>query len=96
MRIMAIVLWISLLTTVAYSDDPTSTVDSSDEKLGYAIGHQVGRDFRRDGAQLDADAVVAGVRDALEGAAPRWSVREMRDALRRLEQNRRSSPAVAP
>lgn len=76
-------------------DGPTSATDG--EKLGYAIGHQVGGDFRRLGRDLDVDALMAGLRDALSGAEPRWSAAAMREALRGLEQARESAaPATEP
>jgi FKBP-type peptidyl-prolyl cis-trans isomerase FklB len=93
---MTIALWVCLLTGAARSDGPSSAVDAPGQKLGYAIGHQVGGDFRRDSTPLDADAVVLGIRDALEESTPRWTATEMRNALRRLEQSRRSRSKPAP
>ena len=96
MRIMIFALWVCLLTLAAHGSDSGSPVDESGEKLGYAIGHQVGNDFRHDGAPLDPESVVAGIRDALEGTAPRWTATEMRGALRRLEESRRRSSQSSP
>jgi hypothetical protein len=80
---------IALAATRLHAAEPSSQLDASREKLGYAIGHQVGHDFRQSGEAIDVEALVAGMRDALRRASPRWTPEEMREALRRLEERQR-------
>lgn len=87
------ILLIAWLTAPAIADDSRPADESPTEELGYAIGHQVGSDFRRSGTPLDPDALLAGLRDALEGTPPRWSAAEMKDALRRLDAEQRGGEA---
>jgi len=50
-------------------------------KVGYAVGYQVGGDFRRQGLSVNPEMVVQGVLDALAGAAPLMSAEEMQRTL---------------
>ena len=59
---------------------------SETEKLGYAIGYQVGDDFHRDALPLDVDRLLEGLRSALEDTTPRLSPEEMRAALEWLQE----------
>jgi hypothetical protein len=88
----------SLVVGTAGADDGAAPAPAPEgEKLGYAIGRQVGGDFRRLERELDVEALRAGLRDALAGAEPRWSPAAMREALRALEQARASAaPAEEP
>jgi hypothetical protein len=67
----------------AWAEAPPTT---EAERLGYAIGYQVGNDFRRGALPLDIDPLLEGLRCALEGATPRLSTEEMRAALEWLQQ----------
>ncbi|RJQ75453.1 MAG: FKBP-type peptidyl-prolyl cis-trans isomerase [Desulfobacteraceae bacterium] len=61
-------------TTLKISADPA-----------YSTGYQIGANFRNSGTKLDPDALAAGVRDGLGGAAPQLSEAEMRTHLNRLK-----------
>lgn len=52
------------------------SLESDDAKTSYSIGYQIGGDFQRQGLSLDADALVAGLRDALAGGEARLSEEE--------------------
>jgi FKBP-type peptidyl-prolyl cis-trans isomerase len=54
-------------------------------RINYSLGYQVGGDFERQGVELDADAVVQGIADALSGEAPKMSEAEMRETLVELK-----------
>jgi len=54
----------------------------------YAIGMDVGASFRGDQIKLDLDSLMAGVRDGLAGAEPKYSPELCRAAVQRLSQER--------
>jgi FKBP-type peptidyl-prolyl cis-trans isomerase FklB len=58
-------------------------LDLSDEtnRINYSLGHQLGSDFKRQQLDMNPDAVVQGMRDALSGAEPRMTPQEMRETL---------------
>jgi FKBP-type peptidyl-prolyl cis-trans isomerase FklB len=59
--------------------DPTT-------RTNYSLGYQIGGDFKRQGVEMNAEAVVQGIRDALEGAEPQMPYAEMQATLRELKQ----------
>ncbi len=54
----------------------------------YAIGMEIGTNFRRDGISLDFDSLLAGLKDALAGAKPRYDQKTCMQALQQLSQQR--------
>jgi FKBP-type peptidyl-prolyl cis-trans isomerase FklB len=49
------------------------------------VGYQIGGDFRRQGVEMNAEALVQGIRDALSGAQPMMSPEEMNTTLKELK-----------
>jgi FKBP-type peptidyl-prolyl cis-trans isomerase FklB len=54
-------------------------------RINYSLGYQIGGDFRRQGVDMDAEAVVQGIRDALDGSNPQMEPEEMRSTLVKLK-----------
>jgi len=65
------------------------------EQWSYAIGVQIGSDFKRTGMALDAEALKAGILDALAGK-PRLSQKDLAAAMMklRMEGQRKMSEAA--
>lgn len=59
------------------------TADTARES--YSLGHQIGMDLVRQGAQADPDAVARGARDGLAGRAPAYPEAELDALLRALK-----------
>ncbi len=59
--------------------------DNETTRINYSLGHQIGGDFKRQGVEMDAEAVVQGIRDALEGADPQMTPAEMKTTLMGLK-----------
>ena len=72
------VLYLSLVSSLAAAEK----LDFEDEtvRTNYSLGHQIGGDFKRQGVEMNAEAVVQGIRDALEGNEPQMAPAE-RDRL---------------
>ena len=72
---------------------PTVTAAESDEtgfedptaRLNYSLGYQIGRDIKRQGVEVDADALLKGIQDAASGTGPKMSVQDMRATLMELK-----------
>ncbi|MBX3426292.1 MAG: FKBP-type peptidyl-prolyl cis-trans isomerase [Pirellulales bacterium] len=54
----------------------------------YAIGYDLGASFRGDGIELDVEAVIAGIRDALAGAQPKYAPETLGAAMQELNARR--------
>mgnify|MGYP001828982474 CR=1 FL=1 len=82
----------ALYGLVAVSAEPAepggAALDLSDEtaRVNYSVGYQIGGDFKRQGIEMDAAAVVQGIGDALSDAEPKMTEEEMRQTLVELKQ----------
>ena len=59
--------------------------DDETTRINYSLGHQIGGDFKRQGVEMNAEAVVLGIRDALSGAEPKMTPAEMNATLTELK-----------
>ena len=55
------------------------------DRISYSLGQQIGRDFKRQGVDLDAAALVRGFNDANTGAEPALAREEMNATLGKLK-----------
>lgn len=60
-------------------------VMSEKSKINYSVGHQIGADFRSQHIELDVEALVRGIRDAVAGVTPAMPADEMRSTLLALK-----------
>jgi len=60
-------------------------LDSETARTNYSLGYQIGGDFKRQNLEMDAEAVVQGIRDALSGAEPKMTPAEMTATLTELK-----------
>jgi FKBP-type peptidyl-prolyl cis-trans isomerase FklB len=54
---------------------------SDTEKINYSVGYQIGGDFKSQGVELDPDALVQGVQDAISHNKPLLSPEQMNATL---------------
>lgn len=57
------------------------SLDTEDQRASYAIGMSMAQGLEQVAARIDLDAVVAGLRDAVEGGEPQMDDAEMEAAL---------------
>ena len=78
---------ITLSALVLCSVLPTAwsgeTLNFEDEttRINYSLGYQIGGDFKRQKIELNAEAVVQGIHDALSGGKPQMPMTEMHKTL---------------
>jgi FKBP-type peptidyl-prolyl cis-trans isomerase FklB len=75
----------SLMTNLSIADNYTKLTDKTD-KINYSVGYQIGSDFRLQEIEIRPDAIIHGIKDALEEATPLMSAEEMRKAMADLGQ----------
>jgi len=87
---------LALLATagIATAGDALS-LDDETAKVNYSLGYQIGGDFKRQGVEMNAEAIIRGIEDALSDAEPLMSKQEMYDTLvelkRQVTENQRAS-----
>jgi len=62
-----------------------AALESEDAKANYSVGYQIGGDFKRQGVPLDEGALVAGIRDAVQGGEALLTDEERRKTLTDLK-----------
>jgi len=84
---------IATLVTIAALILPVGTVSAQDAlklddetaRINYSLGYQIGGDFKRQGVELNPEAVVKGMQDALSGSEPLMPQQEMNATLVELK-----------
>jgi FKBP-type peptidyl-prolyl cis-trans isomerase FklB len=74
------------MSVVSKAEDKAIDIEDETARLNYSLGYQIGGDFRHQGVEMDADAVVQGIRDALGDGMPRIPRNEMHAILVDLKQ----------
>ncbi len=69
----------------ALAADDALNFDDETTRINYSLGYQIGGDFKRQGVEMNADAVVQGIEDGLSGAEPRMPAADMRQTLMELK-----------
>ena len=65
--------------------------ESEADRISYSLGYQIGNDFKRQGLDLDAEALVSGFNDAIGGGEPALTREEMDNVLDNLKTNTSTS-----
>jgi FKBP-type peptidyl-prolyl cis-trans isomerase len=74
------------LPVAAHAEDAVD-LDDGNNRINYTLGYQIGDDFKRQGVDIDAEAMLQGIQDAAAGADPRLSAAEMQTTLVELRQS---------
>ncbi|KAA3626890.1 MAG: FKBP-type peptidyl-prolyl cis-trans isomerase [Proteobacteria bacterium] len=84
-----------LAATPAQAAEVTE-LTTQQQKLGYTIGLQIGQGLKRDGLNLDADALAQAVKDVYAGRSSRLTAEERQAVLQvvREEQNKKQAAAA--
>jgi FKBP-type peptidyl-prolyl cis-trans isomerase FklB len=80
-----------LVSVATAADKPATALKSQKAKDGYAIGYQIGEDFKRHSLTIDPDMLARGARDALTQKKPLMTPEERRAALTDLEMRIRTA-----
>lgn len=64
--------------------DPSLNTDK--KKSSYAIGLQIGQDFKRSGLDIDVNSLTSAIQDTLSGKEPKLNAQEMRAAMELLRE----------
>jgi FKBP-type peptidyl-prolyl cis-trans isomerase FklB len=70
---------------VSAEQEATLKLNDSAKRLSYSLGYQIGGDFKEQGVDMDADAVVKGIEDAMAGAEPLMPRKAMYETLSSLK-----------
>jgi len=80
MMLAAALLW------SACSADERPEIEGPGDRASYSLGFQIGGDLKRQNQEVDADALLQGLRDGLGGASPALAPEAMNTILGELKQ----------
>lgn len=72
-------------TGVIATEADSPKLDDNTSRISYSLGYQIGGDFRKQKVEMDAQAVVKGIEDALAGAEPLIPRKAMAEILAELK-----------
>jgi FKBP-type peptidyl-prolyl cis-trans isomerase len=87
-------LAISLFTTAQVSAEETDTL-SDQEKLNYAFGYSLGKNFKSQGIDIDLDILVKGMKDGLSDSKAVMSQQEMTGVLKAFQREQMAKQMAA-
>ncbi len=94
-RVVFTVFWLCAMSAAVCAQNnaqpegvavPVAAAGGGNTVASYGIGMNIGRGMRADGMQIQIDAFIQGLRDGLEGAAPKYPEEQVRTALETLRQ----------
>lgn len=87
-------LALSAMLLAGCNQDKDVKLDTVEQKASYGIGLNIGRELGNEDVQMDADAIHAGIVDALAGAEPKLSMEEIQEAFRGLQERAEAKQAA--
>ena len=76
-----------LLAVTIFAEEKPPQLKDLKEKASYAIGLNVGFNFKRQNVEVNQDAFTAGFRDAVSGKKPLLTEQEVRDTMMAFEKD---------
>lgn len=71
---------LGLLAGLCAADEPLE-LKTANDRINYAVGYQMGGDFKRQGVAINPQAMIRGIQDALSDEKPLMTTQEMRSTL---------------
>lgn len=91
-----VIVPLGLLAGLGWASDELR-LESETDRINYSVGYQIGGDFKRQDVELNADALMRGIHDALAAAKPLMGREEVSrtlfDLKRRIVKQQREEAA---
>ena len=82
--LLAMVLSVILMSSLCLAGEKLDLKDEK-AKINYSVGYQIGDDFKRQGVEINPEALVKGIQDALSGEKGLMTPQERRNTLVNLQ-----------
>jgi FKBP-type peptidyl-prolyl cis-trans isomerase FklB len=76
----------SILTATGLQAEDTNLFKSDKEKVGYAVGVNLGMNWKRQEIDLDFEQLLRGLKDSTSGGKTLLSEQEVREVLNKFQQ----------
>jgi len=91
--IITSVIVLSFILTVSGEDKPTQFKDQKD-KFSYAVGLNIGMNFKRQNVDVNADLITTGLKDGIAGK-PQLTMDQIRETMMAFEKDMQQKQAEA-
>lgn len=85
MKLIAVAMGLVMTTAIAATDTPALTTDM--DKLSYSIGSDLGKNFKRQGIDINAAIMARGIQDGMSGGALLLTEQQMKDVLNKFQKD---------
>jgi len=79
--LLTAVLSIAMLANQACAGEKKMELKSEKDKVSYSIGLEIGSSFKKQGMDIDTDAVAAGIKDAISANKPLLTENEIKEVM---------------
>ena len=86
---------IALTFVAAISAEEKSTLKDSKDKVSYSIGLDIGSTLKKQNIDVNADALVTGLKDALTGAKPQLTEDQIKETMTTFSNELRNKQQAA-
>jgi len=76
-----------LLLRVTFAGEPVQ-LKNENERLNYSYGFQIGDTLKREGVEIDKEALMKGLQDALSGVEPQLTQEEMGTLIKEFQKKK--------
>ncbi len=85
MKLVAAALSLAMSTAIAATDAPALNTDM--DKLSYSIGTDLGKNFKRQGIDINPVVMSKGIQDGMSGGALLLTEQQMKDVLNKFQKD---------
>src|SRR4051794_3529340 len=80
-NLLIVVAIFGALSISGFAEDQVTQLKDMKDKASYSIGMNIGMNFKKQNVELNPDALLAGVKDAMSGKKPLLTEAEARDVM---------------
>jgi FKBP-type peptidyl-prolyl cis-trans isomerase FklB len=95
MKIFVTMIVACLLGLAAFAQEKPFELKDAKDKASYSIGLNIGSNLKRQNVDLNPEALMAGMQDAMSGKKPLLNDQEVREAMMNLEKDMQQKQAAA-
>ena len=85
MKLVAVAMGFAMSTAIAATDAPA--LQSDMDKLSYSIGTDLGKNFKRQGIDVNASVMSKGIQDGMSGGTLLLTEDQMKDVLNKFQKD---------
>ena len=84
-KLLAVAMSLAMSTVIAGTDSPALATDM--DKLSYSIGSDLGKNFKRQGIEVNAVTMAKGIQDGMSGGTLLMTEQQMKDTLTKFQKD---------